>query len=106
VIEGWRLSKQSPTVLSYETPGSRKPGSPPPPPWYRRSLLWVIARRFTFVLGMALLGMGIGGGIEALHGPRVISDAQAYIGWGMALIGVCIPLGPLPWFMREDESRG
>jgi hypothetical protein len=89
------LNKQSPTVLSYATPGSKKSGGLPPP-FYRRSIFWIIVRRITFALGMGLFGAGIGFAFER-------GDAQVFIGWGMVLIGLCIPLGSLPWFMREDE---
>ena len=91
-------------VLSDETLGSRTPGDPPPPPWYRNSVFWIIARRITFSFGMALLGGGIGGVLAGLQGSRVAGDADVLIGLGMALIGLCIPLGPLPWFMRESKT--
>ena len=104
MIEGCRLNKQSPTVLSYATPGSQKPGGLPPPPWYRRSLFWMMIRRITFALGMFLLGAGIGGVLMGL--AHTSGDFDLLTAWGMALIGICIPLGPLPWFMREDDISG
>ena len=100
------MTKQSPTVLSYATPGSKKPNGLPPPPFYRRSIFWTIVRRVVFAFGMGLLGLGIGGVMQGMQASYVVGDAQVSVGWGMTLIGLCIPLGPLPWFMREDGSPG
>jgi hypothetical protein len=64
----------------------------------------MMIRRVTFALGMFLVGLGVGGVLMRL--AQAGGDFDFLIGWGMGLIGLCIPLGQLPCFMREDETAG
>jgi hypothetical protein len=64
----------------------------------------MMIRRMTFALGMFLVGLGVGGVLMRL--AHASGDFDLLMGWGMGLTGLCIPLGPLPWFMREDGTAG
>jgi hypothetical protein len=81
------------TVLGYETPAPLRVGDPPPP--RRPMVLFLTLRQMIFAIGVGLLVANLGTWI-------VKPPAADVAGWGAALVGLCVRLGPLPWFMNED----
>ena len=56
---------------------------------------WLIIRRIAFALGLGLFMFGLGEGLFDREAPAAV------MGWGGGLVGLCIPLGPLPRMMSE-----
>jgi len=95
-----RAGRDLPPVLTYETPKRLAPPGPPAagPRERRPKMEWLVARRLAFAVGLGLLAAGLVDGFA----EHERSEAMALAGWGAAFVGLCIPLGRLPWFMHED----
>jgi hypothetical protein len=91
------VDDETPEVLSYEVPAPLRRDRDPRPVRRRPMMLWLIARQLAFMLGVGLFSVGI---VMCLRGHY--DDAEPLVGWGAALVALCVPLGPLPWFFQEN----
>jgi len=89
------MDDETPEVLSYEVPTPLR--RDPRPVGRRPMMLWLVGRQLAFMLGVGLLSVGI---VSCVRGRY--DDAEPLVGWGAALIALCIPLGPMPWFFHEN----
>jgi hypothetical protein len=88
------VDEDTPEILSYEVPAPLRRTERPMT--RRPMMIWLVARQLTFMVGIGVLAVGI---VMCVRGHY--DDAQPLVGSGAALVALCVPLGPLPWFLYE-----
>src|SRR5688500_6656154 len=89
---------QFPAASWEDDPPTSRTRSAPHAPETQPIAFWLVVRRVAFALGLGLFMFGLGAGLFDREGPA------ATMGWGGGLVGLCIPLGPLPRMMSEPAT--